>query len=241
MAKRLRGILVAVYCLSERAQEDDVERVRIAGEEFECNAAPYPWPHGVGVRIDIASSDKRVGSVHVVCAKGHAGFDALAALSPREVCDLALSRFVAGHLPVTLEHVLRWQKELGAMGFDYVSPLGSSWLPRIHCSITFLPTSEGGRSKPFPAGALSGDTYRPHLVVGDIRQREAVIVDGQGDEEYIGVAFCAGPLDVPFGTEIRAALTLIYSPHPMYDGLKPGTTFTVREGSHIVGYGTVLR
>jgi hypothetical protein len=79
------------------------------------------------------------------------------------------------------------------------------------------------------------------VVVGDIRQREAVIVDGQGDEEYIGVAFCAGPLDVPFGTEIRAALTLIYSPHPMYDGLKPGTTFTVREGSHIVGYGTVLR
>jgi hypothetical protein len=79
------------------------------------------------------------------------------------------------------------------------------------------------------------------LVVGDIRQREPVIIDGQGQEEYIGVAFCAGPLDVPFGTEMSAALTLIYSPHPMYDRLKPGTTFTVREGSHIVGYGTVLR
>jgi hypothetical protein len=72
-----------------------LERVWIAGEEFECNAAPYPWPHGVGVQIDIASSGRRVGSVHVICAQGHAGFDALAALSPREVCDLALSRFVA--------------------------------------------------------------------------------------------------------------------------------------------------
>jgi hypothetical protein len=83
-------------------------------------------------------------------------------------------------------------------------------------------------------------TQRRWLVIGDIRQREAVVADGRGSEEYLGVAFCAGPLDVPFGAEIRAVLTLIYSPHPMYDGLKPGATFTVREGPHIVGYGRVL-
>jgi len=71
-------------------------------------------------------------------------------------------------------------------------------------------------------------------VIGDIRQQEGVVVDGQGSEEYIGVAFCAGPSDVPFGAEIRASMTLIYSPHPMYDELKPGVR------PHIVGYGTVL-
>ena len=39
----------------------------------------------------------------------------------------------------------------------------------IECSVTFLPTSEGGRSSPLPPGAVAGDTYRPHLVIGDRR------------------------------------------------------------------------
>jgi hypothetical protein len=30
------------------------------------------------------------------------------------------------------------------------------------------------------------------MVIGDIRQREAVGIDGQSTEEYIGVAFAAG-------------------------------------------------
>jgi len=44
-------------------------------------------------------------------------------------------------------------------------------LPRIERLITFIPVSEGGRSHPFPEGALLGDVYRPHLVIGDPSQR----------------------------------------------------------------------
>ena len=43
------------------------------------------------------------------------------------------------------------------------------------------------------------------------------------------------------GTELVVVLALIYYPHPMYDQLKPGTTFTVREGSNVVGSMTVCR
>jgi hypothetical protein len=217
-----------------------VERVSVSGKQFECKATYYPWSPGIGVQIDIASEDRRVGCVRILSAKGQIGFDSLAVLSQHEVCNLALARFVAGQLPIAFADVLRWQEELGSMSFDYVSPLYFSWLPSIRCSITFLPANEGGRSKPFPVGALCGDIYRPHLVIGDIRQRQAVIVDGRGIEEYIGVAFSVGPLDTPSEIEIRAVLTLIHWPNPIYDGLKPGATFTIREGAQIVGHGTVL-
>lgn len=43
------------------------------------------------------------------------------------------------------------------------------------------------------------------------------------------------------GAETMVALTLMYFPHPMYEQLKPGVTFTVREGAKIVAYGTVRR
>jgi len=123
--------------------ERDVERVLVSGKEFECKVAPYPWPHGIGAQIDIASTEERVGCVRLLSVRGHAGFDDLAALPTQELCDLALSRFVSGQLPTTIERVLRWQEELSSMGFDYVSPIVSSWLPCIQCSIAFLPASGG--------------------------------------------------------------------------------------------------
>jgi hypothetical protein len=112
----------------------------------------------------------------------------------------------------------------------------------IECSVVFLPESEGGRSSPLPPGALSGDTYRPHLVIGDPAQRQAIVTDhNRSLEEYIGVAFHQGPPVPQVGMEMRTVLTLMYCPHPMYNKLAPGITFTVREGPQIVGYGTVRR
>ena len=232
-----------------------MSRITLSGETFDCAATPYPWPFGVGVRIDVTRSDKHVGSLLVLCAANDAAFHSLASLSPSELCDLALSRFVAGELPVALERILWWQERISAMGHDYVSPLGSAFsqpdpsrernpgagLPHIECSITFLTRSEGGRSLPLPRGGLSGNGYRPHLVIGDPAQRHSVSVDGRGIEEYIGVAFHDGPAVPEAGTEMTTVLTLMYYPHPMYDKLKPGVTFTVQEGAHVVGFGNVRR
>ena len=36
-------------------------------------------------------------------------------------------------------------------------------------------------------------------------------------------------------------LTAMYYPHPMYDKLKSGVTFTVREGPQVVAIGSVRR
>jgi hypothetical protein len=113
---------------------------------------------------------------------------------------------------------------------------------QIECSVVFLPEKEGGRTYPLLPGALSGDSYRPHLVIGDPAQRLAIVTDhNRSVEEYIGVAFHQGPPVPHIGTEMTTVLKLIYFPHPMYDGLKPGTRFTMREGPQIVGYGTVRR
>jgi hypothetical protein len=114
--------------------------------------------------------------------------------------------------------------------------------PRIECLITFIPASEGGRSHPFPEGALSGDVYRPHLVTGDPSQRRPLLAEGDRlTEEYLGVAFHQGPVDGAAGSEMKATLTLMYYPRVSYEKLKPGVTFTVREGAKIVGFGSVLR
>jgi hypothetical protein len=119
--------------------------------------------------------------------------------------------------------------------------LAKARLPRIECLITFIPVSEGGRSHPFPAGGLSGEVYRPHLVVGDPRQRGSLSAGNRSTEEYLGVAFHQDPVDGAAGSEMKVTVTLMYYPRVSYDKLKPGVTFTVREGARIVGFGSVLR
>ena len=55
----------------------------------------------------------------------------------------------------------------------------------------------------------------------------------------LGIAFHDGPHVPLVGSEMRVVMTLMYYPHPMYDELEPGVTFTVREGAQIVAYGAV--
>lgn len=115
-------------------------------------------------------------------------------------------------------------------------------VPLVECSITFLTPDEGGRAAPLPPEALSGDRYRPHIVVGPSDQRVAHVDDrGCGTEEYIGVAFHSGPPVPELGTEMKAVLSLMYFPHQMYDKLTPGVAFTLREGRKVVASGKVCR
>jgi hypothetical protein len=109
--------------------------------------------------------------------------------------------------------------------------------PRITAEITFLPPSEGGRET-LPTD-FSGGGYRPHVVVGDPKQRQAVLVNNVAQEKYLGVAFVLGPSNVVAGEPFVAEIALMYWPKLSYDSLVSGATFTVREGPHIVGFGTV--
>src|SRR5262250_2269252 len=98
-----------------------LRRIAFSGETFEtfdCIAKPRPLSWGISVRIDICKSDICVGCVLVCCAFNDAALDTLSSLSPSELCDLALSRFVAGDLPVTMKRVLWWQEEIGKLGYD---------------------------------------------------------------------------------------------------------------------------
>ena len=126
------------------------------------------------------------------------------------------------------------KEELRAWSGDL--PLGEeAW---IEAEVTFLTESEGGRKRPVPP--LSGNQYRPYLVIGDPSQRQAKLVGNVMVEEMLGIAFTSGPDNVQPGQTFTAQLELAYYPYPGYDALVPGTTFTVREGPTVVAYGRVL-
>lgn len=110
--------------------------------------------------------------------------------------------------------------------------------PYIEAKVTFIPKEEGGREM---IPQLSGYVYRPHIVVGDLNQRKAIVVGNEIQETYLGVAFQSSPDNVEFNRPFLAELVLMYYPHPVYDSLVPNATFTIREGAHIVGYGQVKR
>jgi hypothetical protein len=97
------------------------------GKRFILTATPYAWLHGVGVAIEIASAGETFGVVRVLGAADDPEFFKLVALAPQDLCELALSRFVASELPVTLEAVLNWQMQISALGHTDASPLYSTF------------------------------------------------------------------------------------------------------------------
>ena len=113
-------------------------------------------------------------------------------------------------------------------------------LARIEAEVTFLPKSEGGRMGPQLLVSPNG-SYRPHIVVGDPKQRRAITAGNVIQETYLGVAFLSGPEKFEAGEPFSAELALIFYPHPAYDSLVPGATFTIREGPIVVGLGEVKR
>ncbi len=110
----------------------------------------------------------------------------------------------------------------------------------VEAEVTLLTTEEGGRRTGVDLDR-SIPVYMPHIVVGDPLQR-AAIVDAQRRvvEEYLGVRFLPAKQTLTLGARATVELELMFHPHPGYDRLQPGVTFTIREGARIVGYGTIL-
>ena len=113
-------------------------------------------------------------------------------------------------------------------------------MARVEAEVTLLSTAEGGRSAALHLG--HSEPYRPHLVVGEIGQRRAIVgSDRVIREEYLGVQFRRAESELFPGSSARVWMDLIYYPGITYERLQPGSKFTIREGPNIVGYGKVLQ
>ena len=114
----------------------------------------------------------------------------------------------------------------------------------ISAEVVMLSFEDGGRATPLLPGGYQGH-YRPHIVLQSRETRQAKI-EMRGEQrqivdEYLGVAFWSGPDPIPISQAFTVAMFLMYSPHPSYDRVVPGSEFTIREGARIVGHGVVLK
>ena len=108
----------------------------------------------------------------------------------------------------------------------------------IDADVHFISTADGGRTHPLDLGHPSA-RYRPHVVVGDIAQRAAILDGNRLTETYLGVEFQPQNGTLWPGGSARVLLGLMHYPAPEYDALQRGVTFTIREGARVVGYGIV--
>jgi hypothetical protein len=108
-------------------------------------------------------------------------------------------------------------------------------IPTVRASLTLLPELERGRNTLWRA-------YRPHIVIGPPEQRKAKMEGNTCVERYQGVLVLDEFLQIEPGETVAVTLLLAYYQQPdiLYEDVVPGATFTVREGSNIVGHGVVL-
>jgi hypothetical protein len=107
-------------------------------------------------------------------------------------------------------------------------------LPQIETEVVFLSAEEGGRKYCPKKG------YMPHLVVGPIDQHQPITVGNNVVENYLGVVLSECPDNIEPSVPVNVTFVLMYYPKVNYSNLLPKTTFTIREGSAIIGYGKVL-
>ena len=82
----------------------------------------------------------------------------------------------------------------------------------------------------------------PHIVIGDPLQRVAhVDAESRSTEHYLGVLVEEAPDELSAGLSAEVTLVLMYWPRLGYEEVVPGATFTLREGSKIVGFGKLYR
>jgi translation elongation factor EF-Tu-like GTPase len=105
--------------------------------------------------------------------------------------------------------------------------------PAIEAELTLLKTEEGGRAAPLRLEPGS-PFYMPHLVIGDPKVKSPA-------GTLLGVAFRRAPLTLSPGDTATVRMDLMYHPQVDYRELRPGATFTVREGPRIVGHGRVIK
>jgi hypothetical protein len=122
----------------------------------------------------------------------------------------------------------------GTMGASsWILPSGIT-VPVVQARVTLLPELSHGRR------LLTTGQYRPHIVIGPQSQRAAICEGNVLTEKYLGVMFVGGPQAIDPGESSEVSLALVYFPEEPYDEVTPGATFTIREGSLIVGHGVVL-
>jgi len=106
-------------------------------------------------------------------------------------------------------------------------------VPVVQATVTLLDELTRGRR------GLSIGAYRPHIVMGPQTQRVAIRDGNRFTENYLGVMFVGGPDTLEPGDSADVRLALMYFPEYPYEEVQPGATFTVREGSLVVGYGVI--
>lgn len=106
-------------------------------------------------------------------------------------------------------------------------------VPVVQATVTLLHELTRGRR------GLSIGAYRPHIVMGPQTQRVAIRDGNRFTENYLGVMFVGGPDTLEPGDSADVRLALMYFPEYPYEEVQPGATFTVREGSLVVGYGVI--
>jgi hypothetical protein len=114
----------------------------------------------------------------------------------------------------------------------WILPSGIA-VPVVQARVTLLPELSRGRR------GLTTGQYRPHLVLGPQSQRAAIRDGNLCTEKYLGVMFVGGPEAINPGESAEVSLALMYFPEESYDEVKPGATFTIREGLLIVGFGAI--
>lgn len=112
-------------------------------------------------------------------------------------------------------------------------------VPFVEATLTFIPPGEGGRSQ--LKMKLTRLAYRPHIVIWNPAQREAIV--GQGNvllETYLGVAFAMGPEYIEPDVPCHGHM-MLYWPAVNYNSVVPGATFTLLEEGRVVGLGEVTK
>jgi hypothetical protein len=108
-----------------------------------------------------------------------------------------------------------------------------STIPVVEATVTLLPELSHERR------GLSTGLYRPHIVMGPQSQHLPIRDGNRLSETYLGVMFVGGPETMQPGDTADVKLALMYYPEYPYDEVQPGATFTVREGSLVVGHGVI--
>jgi hypothetical protein len=106
-------------------------------------------------------------------------------------------------------------------------------IPTIQAYVTLLADLERGRN-------LAHNTYRPHIVVGPVSRPVADRTGIHPSERYLGVVFIGRDFQLKPGEAAEVTMALMYYPDALYEDVVPGASFTIREGTSVVGYGTVL-
>ncbi len=106
----------------------------------------------------------------------------------------------------------------------------------VKLKLTPLTKNEGGRATPI----YDQPNYKPHLVIEkftcESEQYKSIV---NNPSKYLGVVFLGNNRQLKLNIENEVTVGLLY-PEVNYSELKKGSPITVREGNHIVAFGTVV-